>query len=248
MWVPTLLAKITTYKRTHNPLAFEWLVYRNDNEKILRLLSVVPNNGKILDIGCGSSRYWSLRPDLEWVGLDVNPEANADIVISPDETYPLGDESQDAVLMSFSIEHISNLNLLVKEINRVLKPNGIILIRCPFLYPLHDTPGDFYRFSSEGLDVVFSDFTQISKSTSGNYFGSSAVNRNYFLSKFYENALEGRKVKWLRAFLFLPILLAIFVGNVLSLTMTPFDRIGKFPVFLDLSYMKMSIQENSAQL
>ncbi len=236
--MPTLLGKITTYKKTVNPFAFEWLIYRNDAKRLDRLLSGVPQNGKILDVGCGAARYWNHRPDLEWLGMDVNPEARADIVIAPDQTYPLGDKTQDAVLLSFSIEHISNINFLVKEVNRVLKDKGLVLIRSPFLYPLHDTPDDFWRFSSEGMDVVFKDFAQISRAVSGNYFESATVNKNYFLYKFYENVLNSKRIRFMRIFLFFPILLSIFLGNIISLVVSPIDVTGKFPVFFDLSYRK----------
>lgn len=236
--MPSVFAKIVTYNKTQNPLAFEWLIYRHDMSKFKNILSTVPHGQMILDIGCGSAKYWSLRPDLNWLGIDVNSESKAEIIIKPNENYPIEDNSVDAVLLSFSIEHISNLTHLLSELNRVLRNNGLIIIRCPFMYPLHDTPDDYWRFSIEGLDKLFSNFSKVSARVSGNYFRGAAVNRNYFLLQFYENFLNGRFRKALRYIFFAPFIFLILWTNLFSFALSRLDKTGKFPIFVDVTYSK----------
>lgn len=236
--MPSIFAKIVTYNKSQNPLAFEWLIYRDDMSIFKNILSTVPYGQKILDIGCGSAGYWSLRPDLNWQGIDVNPESKAGIIIKPNENYPIEDRSVDAVLLSFSLEHISNLTHLLSEVDRVLRIKGSIIIRCPFMYPLHDTPDDYWRFSIEGLNHLFSNFSNTSTRVSGNYFKGAAVNRNYFLLQFYENFLNGRFRKVFRYILFGPFVLLILWTNLISLVLSKLDKTGKFPVFVDVIYSK----------
>jgi SAM-dependent methyltransferase len=92
--------------------------------------------GKVLDIGCGIGDMLSYRRNT--VGLDVNP-LNVDFcrkrqleayVMKPD-VIPFKDKTFDSVLLDNVLEHIDKPSLLFKEIRRVLKPDGILLIGVP---------------------------------------------------------------------------------------------------------------------
>ena len=37
------------------------------------------------------------------------------------------------------------------EVNRVLKQNGVLVISWPFLYPVHEAPRDFFRYTEYGM-------------------------------------------------------------------------------------------------
>ncbi|MFO1353051.1 MAG: hypothetical protein U1F68_21190, partial [Gammaproteobacteria bacterium] len=41
---------------------------------------------------------------------------------------------------------------VLKEIRRILKSNGKLLMKVPFLYPLHDEPRDFMRLTRHGFE------------------------------------------------------------------------------------------------
>ena len=232
----SMFAKLVTYKKNKNPFAFEWAIYRKSDKILQEFLSEdIPSNSRILDVGCGSASYWNLRSDLNWVGVDINPESKATFVIESNKAYPFENEVFDAIILSFSIEHIANLDLLIKELTRVLKQGGIVVIRCPFLYPLHDTPDDYWRFSLEGLAILFSNFKMVKFNYAGNYFLGAAVYRNYYLLQTFERVFS--QGFW-RAFFFLPFILTIFVGNLISLFLSNLDKTEKFPVFLSASYKK----------
>ena len=70
----------------------------------------------------------------------------------------------DLALIMSVIEHIKDPFKVVEEIKRILKPDGYVYVTVPFFYPEH--PGgnqlDYWRFTSEGLKILFKDFNLIS--------------------------------------------------------------------------------------
>jgi SAM-dependent methyltransferase len=119
--------------------------------------ALVPKlNGKLMDFGCGSKPYKSLFNVTEYIGVDYDSEGhshtNEEIDVFYDgKTIPFEDDRFDAIFSSEVFEHIFNLEEILKELNRVLKVNGKILISCPFAICEHEVPVDFARYSSYGL-------------------------------------------------------------------------------------------------
>jgi ubiquinone/menaquinone biosynthesis C-methylase UbiE len=68
------------------------------------------------------------------------------------------DCSWDHIIMTQVIEHIPNIFDLSNEIYRILKPNGFLIIDCPWSYPYHAEPpsfGDYWRITKDGFRVLF---------------------------------------------------------------------------------------------
>lgn len=113
-------------------------------------------SGRLLDFGCGSKPYRPLFGVNEYIGLDFenpgHPHVNEQIDVFYDgKRIPFGDASFDSVFTSEVFEHVFNLPEVLDEINRVLKPGGLILATCPFAICEHEVPNDFARYSSYGL-------------------------------------------------------------------------------------------------
>ena len=70
---------------------------------------------------------------------------------------PFEDQYFDCVVCFEVLEHVFNLDELLSEIYRVLKPNGMILVSIPFVWEEHEIPYDFARYTSYGLSSIFSD-------------------------------------------------------------------------------------------
>lgn len=103
--------------------------------------------GRILDVGCGGKPYKSMFSSAsEYIGIDIVP-GGADLVVVPDEPWPLDDEFFDVVFATQVLEHIDNLPVLLGEISRVCKKDGVIILSFPFIYNEHGGPYDFRRFS-----------------------------------------------------------------------------------------------------
>ena len=64
---------------------------------------------------------------------------------------PFRDASVDTVLSTEVLEHVPRPELLVREMARVVKPGGKLLITVPFIQPLHELPSDYFRFTPSSL-------------------------------------------------------------------------------------------------
>lgn len=112
--------------------------------------------GKLLDFGCGAKPYKNIINVDEYIGLDFPSEghdhSNEIIdVIYDGKTIPFGDNSFDSIFSSEVFEHVFNLEEILIELFRVLKPGGIILITCPFAIGEHEQPNDYARYTSFAL-------------------------------------------------------------------------------------------------
>lgn len=112
--------------------------------------------GKLLDAGCGEKPYSLLYDGLvnESVGCDVeiciHDQKYVDVFASVDN-LPFSDKEFDTVLCTNVLEHVSNMEKGVSELSRCLKKEGRMILITPFLYPTHEAPYDFYRYTIYGL-------------------------------------------------------------------------------------------------
>lgn len=116
--------------------------------------------GKMMDFGCGTKPYKPLFVNVtEYIGVDYAGEghshANEEIdVYYNGKTIPFPDNTFDSILTSEVLEHIYNLEEILKELHRVLKPGGKILISVPFAWNEHEMPNDFGRYTSLGFKAL----------------------------------------------------------------------------------------------
>jgi len=119
-------------------------------------------HGRVLDVGCGQKPYITLFNYTEYIGMDVeqsgHPHQNEEIDVFYDgKTFPFPDNSFDSVITSQVLEHVFTPDLFLKEINRVLKPGGKLLLSVPFVWDEHEQPYDFARYSSFGLSHILTE-------------------------------------------------------------------------------------------
>lgn len=113
--------------------------------------------GDILDFGCGSKPYESLFSSVtSYVGTDIKGAGNDHKFSKVDvfyngKTLPFADETFDAVVSFEVLEHVFNIDEVLTEIRRVLKPNGQLLISIPFAWDEHMVPYDYARYTSFGI-------------------------------------------------------------------------------------------------
>lgn len=136
------------------PFHPQWLL---PGEEFERSLLREKAFGDVLDIGCADC--WAKKhvaADCVYVGLDFPSTAihmynTRPNVFADAATLPFADESFDTVVLFQTLEHLASPLNAVDEIYRVLRPNGLLLLTVPFLYPLHDEPHDYTRFTNHGL-------------------------------------------------------------------------------------------------
>jgi SAM-dependent methyltransferase len=113
--------------------------------------------GDVLDFGCGQKPYKSLFTNaLSYTGLDIEQSGHVhtdeDIDVYYDgKIIPFGDRHFDHVFATEVFEHVFNIHDVLPEIQRVTKIGGRLLITCPFVWPEHERPYDFARYTSFGI-------------------------------------------------------------------------------------------------
>jgi SAM-dependent methyltransferase len=114
------------------------------------------SKGHVLDVGCGNKPFYAdIKDNIEkYIGLEhkdsIHAKDEADILGSADQ-IPLPDNCIDTVILTQVIEHVEKPANVLLEINRILKAQGYLILAWPFLYPIHEEPRDFYRYTSFGL-------------------------------------------------------------------------------------------------
>ena len=118
-------------------------------------------NKQILDFGCGDARYKKyIDNSNNYKGLDVAESGHSPLdknydVLWDKKKLPFENDVFDIVLMTEVLEHVENVDITLREINRVLKIGGSILVTVPFIWPEHQKPYDFQRYTSFGIKKVF---------------------------------------------------------------------------------------------
>lgn len=67
---------------------------------------------------------------------------------------PFAGETFDTVVLLEVIEHLPLPLLALQEAFRILKPNGTIILSTPFIYPIHDAPYDYQRWTRHGIEEL----------------------------------------------------------------------------------------------
>lgn len=109
------------------------------------------DNLSIYDLGsmdiCGS--YRDIFDGVRWryVGLDVAPGKNVDLVLTdPYDWREIPSEKADVMISGQAFEHIEFFWLTFREMCRVLKKGGLCCIIAPSSGPEHRYPIDCWRF------------------------------------------------------------------------------------------------------
>lgn len=111
-----------------------------------------PSGGSWLDVGCGLRPYEALFSGCRYVGVDVEHSGRAAHEKRPDlvydgKTLPVETGSFDGVVCTQVLEHAEDPRALLRELSRALKPGGALVLTLPFVWPQHEKPYDFLRFT-----------------------------------------------------------------------------------------------------
>jgi SAM-dependent methyltransferase len=105
---------------------------------------------RALDLGCGDGRLAAeleasalTAADVSTVALDRArgrvPRARV-VELDPDAALPFADGEFDLVLCAETIEHVRDVQLLLSEARRVLRPGGTLALTTPASRPLMRPP------------------------------------------------------------------------------------------------------------
>jgi SAM-dependent methyltransferase len=110
-------------------------------EHLLAFVRGLERAQRALDLGCGDGRLTRELDAAETVAADVSDVALARaagrvpaarlVSLDPDAPLPLEDGSFDLVLCAETVEHVRDVQLLLSEVRRVLRPGGRLAVTTP---------------------------------------------------------------------------------------------------------------------
>jgi SAM-dependent methyltransferase len=129
-------------------------------------------------------------PTVDLISFDVYASPVVQF-IADGHAIPLADDSVDGVVVQAVLEHVLEPTVVAKEIHRVLRRGGIVYADSPFLFPVHEGPYDFTRFTDSGHRYLFRSFERID---SGSVAGAGTALRwsiGYFVRALTRSRLLG---------------------------------------------------------
>lgn len=141
------------YKTTHFSI---WNYIPNitlpPERHLMGFLETIPNDAIIVDIGAGGRRISDRILTVDKFVTDGTD------ICSDIHNLTFGNSSINCIICTGTFEHIENPWRAVSEFERVLKHGGLCYIGTPFMQGYHPDPSDYWRFTIEGLKVLFKGF------------------------------------------------------------------------------------------
>jgi len=114
-------------------------------------------SGVLADLGCGRVPLYGVYATrvsqvicADWP-QSLHRLAHVDCFIDLDAPLPFVSSRFDTVLATDVLEHLSDPRSFVREVSRVLRTGGKLILGAPFLYWLHEEPNDHHRLTSHQL-------------------------------------------------------------------------------------------------
>ena len=130
------------------------------------------SKGILLDIGAGTGDFLAVAKQDGWQTIGIEPNDKAKKIANNkgvqliETTNLLEDHSIDVITMWHVLEHVPNVENQIKEIKRMLKPNGSIIIAVPnfnsydanyydSFWAAFDVPRHLWHFSKKSIQSLF---------------------------------------------------------------------------------------------
>lgn len=135
---------------------FTFIQKRLQREVIRRMASTISGSKIVLDVGCGGQPYGVLFSNCLYIPMDLSIERRPTVVADA-RSIPVKSETVDCVLCTEVIEHVFDYGEVIREIKRVLRPGGKLILTAPMSWGLHYEPHDFWRFTPYSLRKILED-------------------------------------------------------------------------------------------
>ena len=138
----------------------------------LKLINSQSPKGRILDIGAGVGDFLSVCKNSGWQTVGIEPSEKAKTIAKSkgvsfvDHLSELENHSFDIITMWHVLEHVPDLENQVKELKRLIKPNGTVIIAVPNFnsfdanyygkyWAAFDVPIHLWHFSKTAIKKLF---------------------------------------------------------------------------------------------
>jgi len=200
-----------------------------------KLEKLVFPGAKVLDYGCGNSPYRKVILNRlgDYFGIDIKETEYGSLFDGI--KAPFKEESFDIVVLAEVLPLAPNGKYLIRECQRLLKQDGMLIVSTSFIYPMTGADGvfqdgfkfDYVRYTEAGLShLLEDDFREISTEHLGG-IGSHLLMYPYY----YRNYLMKNKSVWKRVFSFALTPAFLILTTVLNISGRMINRLDSSRIF-----------------
>ena len=114
-------------------------------------------DGRILDVG-GSKKsgyHELIGGEHTFLVGNIDESYGIDVVFDAQKEWPVEAGSFDGVLFMNVLEHLYEHEAAVRGAARALKDRGIVAGVVPFMFNVHGSPNDYFRYTKAALERLF---------------------------------------------------------------------------------------------
>jgi predicted SAM-dependent methyltransferase len=149
-----------------------WLTKKITRPKIEAFIKQYATDKKTLDVGSSWSPYAKYFPNR--ISTDIEARDGVDIVADA-HALPIDSNTYDVILCSEVLEHLHSPEVAIGEMYRVLKPGGNLILTTRFMFPMHDVPHDFFRYTEYGMLHLFREWEILNLQPESSNFETMAI-------------------------------------------------------------------------
>lgn len=142
-------------------------------KRIDAFLQMHATGKRTLDVGGGSGPYKKYFPNR--VCIDSEAGEGVNFVGNAHDLSRFRDGEFERVLCTEVLEHLHTPQTAIDEMRRVLAPGGTLILTTRFIFPLHNIPGDYFRFTRYGLAHLLRDWKSVKIAEEGTTMEAFAV-------------------------------------------------------------------------
>lgn len=141
-------------------------------DKISLIQDFKPSKGNLLDIGAGTGDFLIEAKKSGWVTTGIEPSDKAKSiakqkgVVFSEALSAIQNHSQDVITMWHVLEHVPDVEAQIKELKRILKPDGVLIVAVPNFnsydakhygayWAAYDVPRHLWHFSKTAIKKLF---------------------------------------------------------------------------------------------
>lgn len=151
-------------------------------------------------IGSGADFLYQTA-DVDLITFDIYDTPHV-TVLADAHAMPFRDGSVDGVWIQAVLEHVVDPVQVVREIERVLRPRGLVFADTPFLWPVHEKAYDFTRWTLSGHRWLFRGFDVLAAGSSSGPGTVSLLALRYLAASLFRSPKIGQiltlPLLWLR--------------------------------------------------
>ncbi|GGK12010.1 class I SAM-dependent methyltransferase [Parabacteroides faecis] len=119
--------------------------------------------GDLADVGCGYVPMYEIYKEqtetqtcIDWANT-LHKNEYLDMECDLNQPLNIENDKFDTIILSDVLEHIRKPEHLLRELYRITRLDGVLILGVPFYYWLHETPFDYFRYTKYGLKSMLED-------------------------------------------------------------------------------------------